>query len=110
MVPYVQTGEMIDYTPSGAVTGGDVVVIGEIVAVAKHDIPAGELGAVGIKGVFRFPKGTGSASALAAGTKVFWDAVNAVVTATAGANKCAGYTVKAASADDDTVDVDLCRA
>ena len=110
LVTYRQTGESIDYTPVAAVTGGDVVVLGSIVAVAKRDIAASALGAVAIKGVFRFPKGTGSADALAVGTKVYWDATNEVVTSTAGSNKCAGYTVLAAADADETVDVDLARA
>lgn len=110
MATFRQTGESIDYTPGSAVTGGDVVVIGDIVAVAKRDIAANVLGAVAIKGVFRFPKATGSSSALAAGTKVYWDAGNEVITSTSGANKVAGYVVAAASDDAETVDVDLCRA
>jgi len=110
MAVYVQTGEMIDYTPGSAVTGGDVVVIGSIVAIAKRDIAANALGAVAIKGVFRVAKDTGSASAIAAGAKLYWDAINEVATTTAGSNKVLGYAVAAATAAAATVDVDLCRA
>jgi len=110
LATFVQTGVSIDYTPDADVAAGDVIVIGSIVAVAPVAISAGVKGAVTIKGVVRFPKDTGSGSALDAGTKVYWDPDSEIVTSTADGLKCAGYTVGAAAADDETVDVDLCRA
>ncbi len=106
----VKTGDSIDYTPGSAVAAGDVVVIGEIVAVAPVAIAASALGSVDVEGEFDFPKATGSASAIAAGAKVYWDAGNEVVTTTAGANKVAGYTTEASTDDEDTVRVKLARA
>lgn len=102
-------GIRIDYTPSIAVASGDVVVIGDIVAVATEPIAANVLGAVDVEGVFTFPKATTSASALTAGQKVYWDASGLVVTGTSSTHKTAGYVVAAAGATAATVDVKLGR-
>lgn len=102
-------GIRIDYTPSIAVASGDVVVIGDIVAVATEPIAANALGAVDVEGVFTFPKATTSASALTAGQKVYWDASGLVVTGTSSTHKTAGYVVAAAGATAATVDVKLGR-
>jgi predicted RecA/RadA family phage recombinase len=110
MADFLHDGVMIDYTPVAAVTAGDVVVIGSIVGVAKSDIAAAALGALAIEGVFLMPKTAGSSSAIAVGSKVYWDATNEVVTTTASTHKVAGYTVLAATDDDTTVRVKLARA
>jgi len=99
----------IDYTPGGAVAAMDIVVVGEIVGVAPRAIAANALGALDVEGEFDFPKSTGSASALALGTKVYWDAGNSVVTTTAGSNKTVGHVSKAAAASASTVRVRLSR-
>jgi len=106
---FIQRGGSIDYTPVAAVSAGDVVVQGDLVGVAKLDIAAGKLGALAVTGVFDFPKATTSASALAAGAKVYWDAAGEVVTAGAGggANKYVGKVVRAAAADAAVVRVRL---
>jgi predicted RecA/RadA family phage recombinase len=78
--------------------------------VAPVAIPANELGSVDVEGEFAFPKATGSASALSAGTKVYWDAGDETVGTDSSGNKVAGYTTKAAAADDDEVRVKLARA
>jgi predicted RecA/RadA family phage recombinase len=100
----------IDYTPSGAVAAGDIVVVGEIVGVAPRAIAASALGALDVEGEFDFPKSTGSASALTLGAKVYWDASGAVVTTTASSHKVAGHVSKAAAAADSTVRIKLARA
>jgi len=106
----VKTGSpSIDYTPDGAVSAGDICVVGEFVGVAPRAIAASALGALDVEGEFTFPKDTGSASALTVGTKVYWDAVNEVVTTTASTNKVVGHVTKAAAAADATVRVKLSR-
>lgn len=105
LVTFVQEGASIDYTPEAAVAAGDVVVQADLVGVAVHAIEAERLGALAVEGVFDFPKATGSASAIPAGTKLYWDAEEEVATATAGSNKLIGKAVAAADADDDTVRV-----
>ena len=99
--PYVMDDESIDYIPSSAVSAGDVVVAGDLVGVAKVDIPANRLGALAVEGQFAFPKTAGTGSALALGTTVYWDATNHVATATVGSNKLLGK-VSLAAVDADT--------
>jgi predicted RecA/RadA family phage recombinase len=100
---YRAPGAVIDYTPSGAdVAAGDVVVLGEIVAIATQPIADGELGALAVEGIFDIPKVSGSSTAIAAGETVYWDAGNDEGTSDddSGANKKAGFAVA------DTVDGD----
>ena len=106
-VKYVQKGESVDYTPSSAVSAGDVVVQGDLVGVAKLDIKADALGALAVSGVFDISKATGAGTAIAVGMFVYYDEAAKVVTEddASGANKLAGITVKAASDDDATARV-----
>jgi predicted RecA/RadA family phage recombinase len=102
---FKSAGELVDYTPSGAVAAGDVVVQGDLVGVAPRAIAASALGALQVQGVIRFPKATGSSTALTAGAKVYWNASSEVVTTTSSGNKYVGKVVTAADDDDTTVDV-----
>jgi predicted RecA/RadA family phage recombinase len=104
---YVKGDDTIDYTPSADVAAGQVVVQGDLVAVAKTPIKATVLGALAAEGVFDFPKATGGGSGLAVGTTLYWDAVSNVATATSVGNKQLGKSVQAASDDDITVRVRL---
>ena len=108
-VKYIQTGDAVDYTPGANVAAGDVVVQGELVGVAKLDIQTGKLGALAVTGLFDFPKATGAGTAIAAGTRVYWDVAEQVAKADseAGANMEIGKTVKAAADADALVRVRL---
>ena len=98
---YVHEGVRIHYTPTAAdVAEGQVVVIGELVGVATQPISKDAAGTVQIAGVFRFAKSTGD---IAAGTKLYWDDTNNVVTSTAAGNKYIGRSVEAAVSADTTV-------
>jgi len=106
----------IDYTPGSAVTAGNVVVLGSIVAVSVTDIAANEKGSLAISGLFRVPKITG---AITVGSKIYWDpagtpvtgdAASGAATTTAGALKVMGYATAAAASGDSYVIVDLQRA
>jgi predicted RecA/RadA family phage recombinase len=107
LATYRSVGDMIDYTPSGNVAEGDVVVQGSLIGVATRAIVANVLGALAVTGVFDMPKATGSASAITAGTILYWDASGEVVTSSngGGANKQFGKAIVAASDDDTTVRV-----
>ena len=76
---YVQDDRVIDYTPTTAVAAGQVVVQGSLVGVAKEPIPANTLGALAVRGVFDFLKAMTAGSGIAAGTQVYWDATDGVV-------------------------------
>jgi len=101
---FIHEGNSIDHTPGADVAAGDVVVQGELVGVAKLDIPANTLGALAVAGVFDFPKATSGGSAITAGAEVYWDeaAGEATTDAAAGANKRVGRCI-AAAADGDAV-------
>jgi predicted RecA/RadA family phage recombinase len=105
MATFVHDGKSIDYTPGAAVTAGDVVVQGELVGVAKVDIPASTLGALAVVGVFDFPKATGAGTGIAAGANCYWDVADgeAKTDAEGGANKLIGKCVRAAADADETV-------
>ena len=49
-------GRCIHHTPGKAVLGGELVVLTGMVAVASTDIPANEVGACEVEGVFALPK------------------------------------------------------
>lgn len=102
---FVHDGAAIDYTPGGNVVAGEVVVIGELVGVARTPIAANALGALAVEGIFDFAKATGGGTAISAGANVYWDDTNNVATTTASGNKLIGKCVKAAADGDATVRV-----
>ncbi len=101
---FVSDGEQIDYTPSGDVAAGDVIVQGTLIGVAERDIPDGTLGALTVLGIRTFPKHVSSSSALSAGAKVYWDIADNEVNTDTG-NPYLGKVVIAAGATDTTVQV-----
>jgi len=103
MATFVHDGNSVDYTPGSAVTAGQVVVQGELVGVAKVDIPANALGALAVVGVFDFPKATGVGTAISAGANCYWNAAAQQATTTATGNKLIGKCVRAAVDADTTV-------
>lgn len=109
MARFVHEGKSIDYTPSSAVTAGDVVVQGDLVGVAKLDIAANALGALAVTGVFDFPKAAGTDKGIAVGTTVYWKADPGVAQADSesSTNKLIGKVVKTAADADTTVRVRL---
>lgn len=60
----------IDYTPSVAVTGGDIVVLNGIVGVAVTDIAADAKGSLATRGIFKLPKTT---AAVVRGLPIHWN-------------------------------------
>lgn len=99
----------IPYTPSGAVTAGTVVVLGDIIGIATRAIAANTRGTLSVRGIFTFAKATTSGSALTAGDTVYWDATNEVITTTAQGNTFAGHVHEAKADSASTVDVILSR-
>lgn len=95
---FVHDGFSIDYMPGAAVAAGEVVVQGDLVGVAKLDIPGGVLGALAVSGVFDFAKAGGVAYTV--GQILYWDDAGNVVTATASGNKLLGKVVRAAASAD----------
>ena len=95
MATYIQQGEFVDYTPSGAgVAAGDVVALGDdFFGVALRDIADGEKGALATGGSFEFV----STGTVAAGALVFWDASNKRVSTSSADNTYIGRASAAAA-------------
>lgn len=98
-------GNAVDYTPGANVAAGAVVVQGDLVGVAKRDIPAGSLGALALTGVYEVPKD--AAVDIVLGTLLYWDAGNQRVTPTVGSNKLFGRAVTAGPIGADRIQVRL---
>ena len=106
---FMQAGDAIDYTPASDVAPGEVIVQGDLVAIAKQEIKAGTLGALAVTGVFDVAKASGAAVTFSAGEAAYWDdaAKLAVTTDGAGTNKLLGKATAAAADEDATVRVRL---
>lgn len=104
-------GDAIDYTPSGEVTGGNIVVVNSVPMLAMKDIGANKLGSLRTAGVWEIPKATGAVDALAAvywdenGSPVTGDALSGAATTTESGNLYLGLAAAAALAGGDTVKV-----
>ena len=68
---YVQKGDSIDYRPDTAVAAGDVIVIADLIGIARLDIEAHTLGSLAVVGVFDVTTAEGQ---IPAGSTVYWDA------------------------------------
>lgn len=106
---YVSEGDGIDYTPSSAITGGDVNVLNGMVTIAEIDIASGKQGALVVEGLFKTPKDT---SVFALGDPVYWNptgspvvgtASSGAATSTVGDYALMGVAVAAAATGDSTV-------
>jgi predicted RecA/RadA family phage recombinase len=109
---YVQRGEAIDHIPASDLAAGSVVVQGKLVGITKLDIKAGVLGALALTGVFDVAKTANEA--IATGAPIYWNAGDAVATASAdngltGGDKVAyhylGLAIADAGAADNSVSV-----
>lgn len=99
---FIQDGDIITWTngTGSAVVSGQVVAIGNILAVALVDIANGASGSVKTRGVFTVPKV--SAAVIAAGESLTWDVSaakfddNAATPATGDITGAPAYAVEAA--------------
>ena len=102
---FVQPGLVIDHTPAGAITNGQVVVIGKRIGVALTAIAAAATGPLQVDGVFTLAKL--STDVVAQGDLLYWDAGNSRITTTASTHNLAGYAVAASANGVATVNVKL---
>ncbi len=99
---FIHDGKSIDFFPATDIPAGSVVVIGDLVGVAKLDIVAGHLGAIHVTGVYEIAKGE---TEIPLGSKLYWDDTAKQATLTAGTNKPLGISVRLALAESGTVRV-----
>ena len=98
---YKSVGDTIPYTPSGsAVAAGAVIVVGDVVAVAKNDIADGAEGVLYVTGKYWVKKN--ESEAFTQGAIIYYDVAdaNATTDADSGTNKKMGYATVAAGAAD----------
>ncbi|QDU33043.1 hypothetical protein KS4_10840 [Poriferisphaera corsica] len=98
MARFIHNGDAIDYAPETDTPAGTVVVVGDLIGVAKLDIKAGELGVLHVRGVFDFPKATGAGSGSGMGVNIYWDEGDQIATqdSDSGTNKLLGKAIAAA--------------
>ncbi len=108
---FVQKGDAVDYTPTSDVAAGAIVVVGELVGVAKQAIPADKLGSLALVGVYDVPKLVGDGLEIMFGDVCFWDATNQQATESdgSGANKRMGHCVRYAGDTEETVRIRFSR-
>ena len=105
---FIQTGDVLDYTPVSAKSAGDVVVQSELVGVCPCDIDASALGALCVSGVWQFPcAAAGTGTAIAFGDNVYWDESETEAVLSSSGNKLIGKAVETVSATGTTVKVRL---
>ncbi len=107
MVRYIRTGKTVDFTPPEFIAAGTVMMLGELMCIAKLDIPANTLGTLAIEGVFEFPKESGAGTQLGAGTKVYWNLAEGIATGNEVVGVYIGKAVATAGIDDTVVHVKL---
>lgn len=103
---YLQSGQTMTFTaPSGGVSSGVGVQIGQLFVVPVADAAEGEPFAGKTCGVVTLPKDT--ADALTEGALVYWDAAEDRITTTASGSLLIGCAASDALAADTTGDVRL---
>ncbi|HRU04322.1 MAG TPA: DUF2190 family protein [Candidatus Brocadiia bacterium] len=88
-------GDVVEYTPSSAVTAGTPVDVGGRCGIPAVDVPAGAKGAFGVNGHYKCPM---AAVTISAGNKIWWDADGDPVGGVAGSG--AATNVKCSSPGD----------
>ena len=99
---YVQKGDSIDYRPTAAVAAGSVIVIADLVGIARLDIEANTLGSLAVVGVFDIVKAAGQ---IPSGSTVYWDAGAQKASLVSGSNHYLGKAISSAADGDETVRV-----
>lgn len=100
----VRDGRILTWTnaTSTDVESGDVIVIGDRIAVAEVDIAVDESGAVDTEGVRTLAKHTGEA--FSQGDQLYWDETHEYLTATASGNTAAGFAAEDAGSSATTAE------
>ncbi len=99
---YVQKGDSIDYRPTEFTNAGDVIVIADLIGIARLDIQAETLGSLALVGVFDIVKTTGE---IPVGSTVYWDSGAKKATLVSGSNQYLGKAIASSSSNDETVRV-----
>ena len=104
MKNYHSNGRTLVLLAAAAIASGELVVVGQVAGVAVTSVAEGEEATLHTEGVFELPK---AAAAIAQGAKVYWNATDKNVTATATGNTYIGLAWDAGGGTDTTVNVKL---
>ncbi len=103
---FKQTGRYIDVAaPTGGVTSGDLVKVGQIFGVAQVSAAEGEAVALDTEGVHEVP--AASSVVIAAGDALFWDVADGNFNKSAAGNHYLGIAVGPSANGVTTVDIRL---
>ena len=93
---------MVDHTPTGAVTNGDVIVMQDSIRIAHLDITATKLGALAAGGaVYKLNKNT--SQAMTDGEILYWNDTANELTTTASTHKKFGVAAQTKLAADTAI-------
>ena len=102
---FKQDGNCINYTAGDAgVNAGDIIIAGDLIGVAKHDIAPNTVGAIALGGCYNVIK---DAVAFTLGAKVYFNTTTRKAVATASGNTLIGVCVAAAATTDGIVEVKI---
>jgi predicted RecA/RadA family phage recombinase len=90
----VSDGLTIDYVPTTDLAAGDVLQIGEIIAITPRPAKANVPAALDVTGLYEIDKDN---SNVTAGAILYWDNTNKKATTTATGNKRLGLAAAAAA-------------
>lgn len=102
---YVDTGEVILYTATDALSKGAVVNLTTRIGIAAEDIAALGTGPVAVEGVYEVP--ANAALVISTGDAVYWDVEEGAVNKTPDDNIPAGWAVEGCGNGDTTVKIKL---
>lgn len=92
-MPYIQKGDVIDYTnPGPDLAYGDVVNLTTRIGVSAEAIAAGATGSVEVVGVYELPAINNAAFAV--GDALYWDPVASNITNVQAGNIPAGWATE----------------
>ena len=102
---FIQEGNVLTFTaPSGGVTSGQGVLIGDTFGIVLADADEGDECEVGTVGVYTIDKAT---DAMIEGEKLWWDDSAKNVTTTSASNTLAGVCVTLGGAASGDTEVDI---
>lgn len=102
---YLKPGDTMTITAGSTFASGDAVQIGKAFGVALTDIASGEVGEIGLVGVYSLPKN--APLVISQGDRLFWDTTPGELNKTATAQEGVGFAYAAALSADATVLVRL---
>ncbi len=87
---FIQEGKCLDHTPAAAVVAGQIVVLGDLIGIAKSPIAISTLGALAVEGVYDIIKDGTTGPVFALLDPVFFDVVTRLAVRVSGSPGASG--------------------